>query len=233
MRHVLFIRSYRGDIPWLQHCLRSIQKFAIGFSGLHIVVPADQKQEFACLNTNVEICGIYREDYMGQQMTKMTADFYTGDALVTFVDSDCCFCQLTTPADLLDPMGRPIMLMTPYSQLSGVPWQAPTQEVMGTPVEFEFMRRLPITIYGHHIRQFRHWFSANHGKSLEQHVLNVPNRNFSEFNAMGAWCYQFKRNDYYWLDTSKKELPPKFVKQHWSWGGMTPDILAELEELLK
>ena len=235
--HTIFIRSYQGDLGWLQHCLRSIQKFVTGYTEVVVVVPADQKPAFDQANMPVKVCGIWSNDYLGQQITKIHADTYCQPGLITFVDSDCMFNGPMDLKELVDQTWRPIALKTPYSKMSGQDqcWKEPTERALGMAVEFEFMRRLPITYKSEHLAQFRQWFLGQGDCiSIEQYVLTkVQGREFSEFNAVGAWLHAFKHDEYKWLDTEKEELPKTVVDQHWSWGGMTPEIVAKAESLLK
>lgn len=235
MRHVLFIRSYERDIRWLQYCLRSIQKNVTGFTGIHVVVPASQKQAFKQLFPGVQACGIYSDDYLGQQATKLQADVYAcKECFITFIDSDCCFHRPFDMSELLEE-GDPIFMKTPYYQVGDArAWQAPTEEFIGHSVPFEYMRRLPITVKGSHLFELREWCKKTHGLSIDEYILQrVKGRQFSEFNIIGAWLNEHYENDYAWLNTDKQEIPPPYLVQNWSWGGLTPQVEERLEEILK
>lgn len=58
------------------------------------------------------------------------------------------------------------------------------------------------------------------------------NRHFSEFNVMGAIAERFMPEKFRFIDTNVEELPPLYCKQFWSWGGITPEIAAEIEKTL-
>lgn len=235
MRHEIFIRTYKGDIEWLQYCLRSLKKFGSGFDRIRIVAPIYQLETFKAAGfSDVETCPVYHDDYLGQQITKLYADTYTGtDCTVTYVDSDCFFTRPFHVDDLLDSIGRPVFLMTPYSKIGNdVPWRPITESALKCEVEFEFMRRLPITVRAVDIKDFRDWFRQVHGKSVETYVSQQPHRSFSEFNVLGAWLYSTRTNEYAWLHTEQEQLPEVVLRQGWSWGGLTPEGKQDMEALL-
>lgn len=235
MKQVLFIRSYERDIRWLQYCLRSIQKYVTGFDKIHVVVPATQKQDFVSVFPDVKACGIYSDDYLGQQATKLQADTYTGDdCLITFLDSDCCFNHPFNVKELLDAEGRPLFLKTPYNQVGdATAWKVPTEAFLQEAIAYEYMRRLPITVHAQHLKELRAWGHGHHGLSIDQYILQrVPSRHFSEFNVIGAWLDKHRPEAYAWIDTAIQPIPAPYLIQHWSWGGLTPETEATLERIL-
>ena len=46
MKTSILVVSYLQDLPWLTHCLRSIEKFATGFHETVVLVPQDEAQRF-------------------------------------------------------------------------------------------------------------------------------------------------------------------------------------------
>ena len=66
---------------------------------------------------------------------------------------------------------------------------------------------------------------------IELYCCSVPNKEFSEFNVIGAIAEQHRAELYNILDTTIDPLPEKVAEQRWSWGGLTPEIRKELELL--
>lgn len=230
----IFIRSYAKDFEWLKYCLRSIQKHCRGFHETVIATPDASilqtwglTREKVCQVTESPGCG----GYMLQQIDKLNADRYCSGDYVLFVDSDCTFQTACEPATFFTG-DKPTMLITPYSELgTTVPWQKSTEKALGFPCEFETMRRLPMLYPRDLFTPLRTHIQSRHGKSLEEYVRSQPNNAFSEFNAMGSWALKFHPDRFAWLDTTKNPLPPTIVNQNWSYGGITPAILAKMEEV--
>jgi hypothetical protein len=238
VRHVIFIRSYHKDAEWLWWCLRSVDKFANGFDKTHVVVPHQDIPYFRLHfpNLKIESCDSHPDDYLGQQSTKMHADLWTGtDCFITYIDSDCFFLRKFESKDLLDSIGRPNFLMTPYKyELVGdaMCWKSSTEKALKSQVAYEFMRRLPFTINAAHLPEFRRWFQWLHGEELDQYIRKQPSRGFSEFNVIGAWLHACKPNDYHWMDTQQVPLPETILRQGWSWGELTIEAKQNMEHIL-
>src|SRR2546430_1989099 len=103
----IFIRSYWKDFAWLELCLAAIAQYCHGFRSVIVVVPRSSQpwlRRFPALEdkVQVEFCRDYRDDYLGQQATKLRADTFTDADFICHVDSDCIFCRPTAPADLIE-----------------------------------------------------------------------------------------------------------------------------------
>lgn len=197
----------------------------------------------------------FPEDYIGQQCTKLHADRFTGPGCaITFLDSESILTAPLSAGELFED-GRPIFICTPYAAFrkyyaeevdpspDGRPrgarlsdmmsWQPLSEQWLGEPVSCEFMRRLPITVHARHLAELRRWFRARHGVGLRKKLRRMKGRHFSEFNLLGAWLHRYRRDEYRWLDTERETPRPMPIAQYWSWGGLTPEIEAEIEGLLR
>jgi len=70
---------------------------------------------------------------------------------------------------------------------------------------------------------------------LKDYIMSQPYREFSEFNCLGFYLYEYHRDKFEWFDTSKhpeSEWPTLTVDQCWSWGGLTDEIKAKWENIL-
>lgn len=236
MRTAIFIRSYHGDFKWLRYCLASIKKYAFEFTEVCLVVPISSKRALKTskliTDEKVFYCRDYANDYLGQQVTKLDAWRYTDCERILFIDSDTVFITGVLPDYFLK--GSKIwMYKTPYREdLIGqaMCWKSRTEEAVGFPVEFEYMRRFPLMYWRSTLEAAVKYVEAIHG-DLEKYIISKPGNDFSEFNLIGAYAERFEVDKYLFIDTTKEPLVPTVAKQYWSWGGITPTISEELQNL--
>ena len=232
----IFIRSYYKDFAWLRYALCSIRRYCHGFSNVVLVTPKSsrQKLDWARLAGDVTVtCPDYKDDYLGQQVTKLTADELSEAEFICHVDSDCVFRRPTTPADLFEAT-RPVVLMTAYRELDPhVPWQGITERLLQRQVLYEFMRTPPYTFPRWIYRAFREHVFALHGKSLEDYVLAQPHRGFSEFNALGAYAFLNHSDHFTWRDVGNDGSCEGPCRVFWSWAGIDETTKQEIETLLR
>jgi hypothetical protein len=237
MSCALFIRSYWKDLEWLELCLRSIERHCHGFSEVVVVVP-ESSQAWLVRHPlpgtfRLLYCPVYVDDYLGQQVTKLHADLYTQADLIFHVDADCIFMRATKPRDLA-PDSRPVVVTQPIAELGRhYPWRLPTEEFLGFKVELDFMQQPPFVyprwlypIVRHHCRQL-------HGRSIEEHVLSRPPRGFSEFNVLGAYAHRYHGENFDFRRADGPHVPPPHCDWYWSWGGITTEIRARIEEAIE
>lgn len=231
----IFIRTFARDVPWLRNCLRSIRRFGSGFNSVVIVTPPESHdavyplaRDFGCA---YDVCErMHHDDYIGQQGTKMNADRWCTADVISHVDSDVLFCEPFSPSMLIEG-GKVKMLKTRYATLD-TPWQRVTERVVGFPVEFEYMRRMPLS-YPRELYPFaRDHIAALHGVSFAKFIKDIPKRQLSEFNVLGAIAEKFMAERFEWIDT-EQFLPPGITKQYWSWGGITTAMASEIEITLQ
>lgn len=233
----IFIRSYQRDFPWLAYCLKSINKFCSGFGNIIVVVPEQDRKAIEGFNLTREkvfyVKETGRDQYLGQQISKVYADQYSQADFCLFTDSDTCFNVPTTPASFFFD-DKPVMLITPYHELGkAVPWKPITEKALKFECPFETMRRLPWIYPRTLLPLFREYMQKIHGKPVEEYIMEQPHHAFSEFNAMGSFAHQFHPDAFHYIETNKQALPPTVLKQNWSWGGITPEIRKELEEITR
>jgi len=233
----IFIRTYDKDAAWLRFCLRSLRMFATGFDETVVVTPKESDhairplaEEFGC---RYGTCPrLSHDDYIGQQATKMTADNWCSGDIICFVDSDQVFRRPMDASDFVDKDGKVAMLKTRYSEIE-CPWQPVTSRIVGFPVEYEYMRRLPLAYPRNVLFVARRHIEGTHHMAFEDFIRRVPRREFSEFNVLGAAAEAFCPDQFTIRDTATvPDLPPPFSRQFWSWGGVTPEIEREIETIL-
>lgn len=233
MKTSIFIRTYPKDFPWLIPCLRSIGKYCTGFHEVVVHVDPDQTGSLGSgVPSHVKIVTspvLHKNGYINQQIAKLNADRFCEGDLICFHDSDCLFTRPNTPLDLLRD-GRPMMIYTPYSQVGdAICWKAPTEECLQTHVDYEFMRRFPLTYRASTLKNLRSWFPSTGRGLLDNHIARRSS--FSEFNALGAYAFIHERGKYSWIDSSKDPLPTPHVRQFYSHAGLDAN-LSEINAIL-
>jgi hypothetical protein len=230
----IFIRTYHKDIEWLNYALASIHKHVKGWRNIVITIPRGQGHLLSHLTveTVIEVDDM-QDGYIGQQLTKMQAWKYTDAQCVLFWDSDVI---ATEPIDIhLEYFkdGKPILYKTKYSSLTGCPWQGITEKALDLMLDWEYMRRMPIIHLRDVLAETLDFMQETHGVSMRTYLDAQPHKAFSEFNAIGAVADLLHRDSYAILDTEAIDMPPNKVYQGWSWGGITPEVLATINKALQ
>lgn len=223
----IFIRSYRQDFGWLKYCVKSIEKYAKGFGKLHICIPVDDFEFLPNIKAEVHLVEPWADDYIGQQNDKLYADFYCRSPHILILDSDCVFTQEVKPDDFFIG-GKPIWLYESIPREAS-PWWGIIKETIGCDAEYDFMRRHPFVFSSQSLKDFRRFFFNCHKEGITTWLKRRPYRSFTEFNAFGAWAYHHYYDHFAWLPPQEM---PVYVNQKWSWGGLSEEIRAELENLL-
>lgn len=233
MTTAIFIKSYRNDFKWLSGCLRSIQKFATGFSEIVIAIPDTDSLDHLTAERVVKVKESEGRGYMFQQSVKMLADAFTDADHILLVDSDCLFTAPVTPESFLTD-GKPNWLHTPWANVGDDAkraWGEVMRKCVGENPPSEFMRRLPQIVPRWALEEFRGFIAKKHGVSLEYYIMNQPGRHFSEFNCLGFFLWLNHHDKINWINTDDG-VPPTVVRQFWSWGGVTPEIKEERKAIL-
>lgn len=220
----VFVKSYAKDAPWLEWCLRSIRKFASGFRGVQVISPDAQTVVFptAPYDQSWKVLPEYGNDhYLSQQVFKLYADTFTDADWILFTDSDTIFTRPVTPETYLKN-GKFVWMMTPMNEAhpdEQQAWRRVMRKFFGKEPEYEFMRRHPFLLPRWLLADLRAFCVRQHGIELKDYVMAQPYREFTEFNILGMYAYEYHRDKFEWLDTSKvpeAEWPILTVDQQWS-----------------
>lgn len=223
----IFIKTYLNDLEWLKHCLKSVAKYASGFE---IVIVADEncKNVLDGWNLTKEKVVYVRPSYEGylfQQEVKLRAFEYVSTEYVMFIDSDCIFTDFVTP-DFYMRNGKPRMLMTPYVDIPEVLfWKEITDKAIQYDVEYEFMRCQPLVYHTSTLVNL--W--NNHSSHFLPLLRTAQNRQFSEFNLLGAYAFKYENEKYSFINT-RDEIPYNPMIQFWSYSGLTKKDLQEINK---
>lgn len=232
----LFIRSYWKDLEWLDFCLASIEKYCHGFRSVVVVLPRSSwpwlQRSGLQGKARFELCPNYRDDYLGQQATKLLADTFTDADYICHVDSDCIFSRTTSPHDLILD-NKPIVHMRRCETLGRHwPWQKPTEKFLGLRVGFDFMQQQPFTFPRWLYPRLREHAIKTHGMDIETYIIAQPTRGFSEYNGLGALAWEHYREHFLWVDMDTSMLVEPHCRWYWSWGGIDVSIRSEIRAIL-
>lgn len=232
----LFIRSYYKDFRWLTYSLRSIARYARGFRRTLLVIP---QRSATRLNLDslvgdieLQLCEDFDDDYLGQQVTKLYADSYTDADLICHLDADCLFVRETHPEHLLQE-GKVLVPITPYCLFPKErAWQSLSEEFMGHPVQYDFMRRQPFLFPRWLYAECRKHAETLHKQPLRTHVLTRRPRGFSEYNVLGALAYYRFHSAFAWQERSVWSPDESVCRWFWSWDGISEAARQEMEGIL-
>lgn len=224
MKIEIHIVTCLKDIVYMEWGLKSIAKFATGFSGVTLVLDATEQKSFEPLKAIVPFKVVTSKviGQLGAQMHKCMADRHCPTAdYILHTDSDCIFTEPVTPDDYFYG-AKPVMLIEPYEKISAhIPWRKSTEKALGFSCPFETMRRHPqvnpIGVY-HDMRQR---ISLINDCQFEHYVMaqkpDYP-QGFSEHNVIGSFALDTPewRCRYHWIDISEEPAPAPKLKQFWS-----------------
>jgi hypothetical protein len=228
----ILIVSYRTDRPWLVHCLNSVRKFTDRFSGVTVLVPEQERDDFTEFTRSHGVrlaCYDRHRDakrwHLDHQRMKCWSDAVCPEAdAILHVDSDCVFTEHATPDDYVRD-GRPVLVVKPYAAFTTAvpPWGECTSTAVGWTVEHETMCRLPVLHWRGVYGALRARVEAVHACPFDHYVLGCKPTfpwGFSEFNALGQIALSEPWRDRYAIvDKSKETPPPSKLRQFWSHGG--------------
>lgn len=231
MSYSIFIKTWKDDVKWLPFVLESINKYAIGYSSIVIACDRSCQEAVKAIPSIVGFAKLvivedWENGYIQQQWVKLNADTFVRSDYVLFVDSDCVFYRTFSEQNFMRD-GKPVLLKTRYGNLEGAEvWKSITSSFVGFDVEYEYMRRLPWMYRTDSLTAFKQTYPHTFG-----HLSSLTTRDFSEFNALGAFIDKFESDLYYVSDT-EVWVPEPVAKQYWSWGGITPEIQTEINKFL-
>ncbi len=209
----IFYKSYAKDFWLLRLSLETIKKNVTGYNQIIILIPEQEKDLFDTRNlperTLVFYVNEYGKGWLYQQWCKMNAYNYCYAEFILFADSDCIWDHKIDLQEFV-ANGNPEILYTDYRQLpDAIIWKEPTERFIKGPVDYEFMRRNCMVYYRQHLIDI-----ASYEPNLEKIIMS--SERFSEFNAIGAFVYKYKRTCYTWVNTDDWTYVPPKAQQIWS-----------------
>lgn len=240
----LLLISCAKHFSHLTYAVRSIQKFACGFSQCRIMIPRDDFGKFdeqimalAPPSGQVPILVDGFDEWPGQGMLHhmhiiMHSDEYCPDAdIIMHFDSDWVFTEPVTPGDFLVE-GKPLIMIASFDWLcSSVQanlrmWQEATENAIGKPVPFETMRWPRLLYWRDLYPAARKEIERHTGKGMVEFMRAQRNefpQSFCEYVTLGNVAWRHFRNRYSWRDQRKDGFPtPWKIHQAWSHEPPTP-----------
>jgi hypothetical protein len=229
MSYSIFIKTWKNDIKWLPYVIKSIHKYGKDYD--EVIIASDRSCLMDVKSVTPVWCRLIDVDdwdngYIQQQWVKLNADTIVKSQYTLFVDSDCIF-HTPFSSESFIREDKPVLLRTKYGNLEGAEvWKGITSAFVGFDVEYEYMRRLPWMYKNSSLTNFK-----NKYPHTLDHLSRLTTRDFSEFNALGAYIDRYENDQYYIADTDVW-IPDSVARQYWSWGGITTDIQTEINKFI-
>ncbi len=230
------IRSYYRDFAWLRHCLASLDRYAAGFSRRIVVVPessADWLATYGLEPADLVVCADARDDYVGQQLTKLYADELSDADFIVHFDSDCVVARTLEASDCVEN-GRPVIWMTHFDELSPNSGRREgVVRLLGVDVPYDFMRRMPIVFPRWLYSALReHVVARFGGGDFRAIVASLPPGYLSEFNLLASFAYLYQRDAFGWRLVPAAATDGERCRFYWSRGGLSEEIEREIASIL-
>lgn len=252
---VLIISCVR-DFQWLVWALRCMAKHLSGFQGITVAHPDVDTDRFKPLldQFDIRLHGYRETPGKGhiQHMAMMaSADTFlpAGTKYVLTTDSDGMFHTPSRPEHFAWN-DKPYWIMRSWESLTtedphnpgskvvsdNMQWRGPTAEQLGfDPPIFGMcmnIQLIPLDL----LPFYRGHIERRHGRPFMDYMVSGRNEfppDRMDFTALGAYFFAHHRERFHWFDVSQPPYPADRKKAYWSWGGITPDILKEIEGFLK
>lgn len=259
----ILIVTYRKDFPWLAQAVRCARKHLRGFSGITIAVPKTDVQEYlmtlyqlgepsADLNISIHEYDEVPGKGMLQHMIKLArADEIVpaGTKYVLTCDADCMFRMPTTPEHYFWN-DKPYCIVRSWDSLTTedprnpgskvisdcAQWKPATDRQLGfdTPIFGMCLNTIvfPIDFFA----KYRRHIERVHNRPYDAFMLDGQNsfpQSNMDFTAMVAYAHRFMPERFTWFDVEKPPYPVDRKQAFWSHGGMTPEIVTQIESFLK
>lgn len=209
MKAEILIVTYAKDYEFTGYTLRSLDKFAKGFSGVTLVVPHQDADRFRPLakKHGVNLRLFYEaagKGFLHHQVCKCEADLWcpAGTDLVVHLDADCITKEPFSPETFVRN-GKPILVREHFDDFKHYAarhsWRKCVEHALGVDMEWETMVRHPgvfrVGTYG----AMRRRIEQVHGYPFTQYVLLQRNefpQTFAEFPTIGGYALAFERDSY-------------------------------------
>ncbi len=178
------------------------------------------------------ICGDVRDDYVGQQVTKLYADELSDADFIVHFDSDCVVARALNASDCVEA-GKPVIWMTHFDELSPISGRREgVLRLLGVDVPYDFMRRMPVVLPRWLYAVLREHIVGRLGGDFRAIVASLPPGYLSEFNLLAAFAYLYHRDAFRWHVVPATATDRERCRFYWSRGGLSDEIEREIESIL-
>lgn len=248
MRTDIFIVTYARDFRYLGYCLESIQKFAKGFSTVHILVPEQDYLPLVSLTQEhkgpIPITCSFGQEWKGEgkgflwhAYMILRAEHYCDKAdFIYHFDPDCIFTAPVTPETFFKD-GKPVLRFESYESLGkrhpGVLlWQHAVNQCLPFAAYNETMRAHCMIYHRGLYRVTRKLIEEKTGKPCGDYIHDCKGtfpQTFAEFPTLGAVAME-KFPDRYSFHDCAKQANPDFqnVPVFQAWSHASPDVPVAL-----
>jgi hypothetical protein len=225
----IFIRTYSKDYFLLKYSLISIIKFIKGYRYIHICSREKEYNELLELinceklikdNQQIKTHKLHdfpdNIDYCGQQITKMCADYFSDAEYICYTDSDTIYYgEINLQDEFIDKFNNINLFVDIWNNVGDANCWKKCLEKLNLLTDYEFMRRLPIVVPSHILKEIRCLIEEKIDKDFINSCLEVyNNEGISEFNIMSSYIYLFYYNKCNILNINQE--PPLPILQLWS-----------------
>lgn len=223
----IFIRTYKRDVAWLDFCLQSIRRNLKGWDEIVVCIPEGQEHHLRFADgIKIVTSPVYKEDYVGQQVSKILCHQHVSGDLVLIVDSDLVFLPGASIADYME--GDKPRIMTcrwpvPPDRLT-IKWRPIIAKLFGETPPCSFMQ-------GHGARLFRKSTLeafCRRFPDIDGYARRQPRKEFSEFQFLGFYVHLNERSEYRLFELTENRTPTFHTRQYWNADGITSEVLSEM-----
>lgn len=218
----IFIVSCAKHFPWLEYCLKSIEKYATGFSDVTIVIPESD------LGKGLPIGRFFRAErewdgkgFLWHMAQVMRADEWCPEAdFILHIDSDCVFSEPVTPDDYIID-GKPVLYHERFASIGKkhpdvLRWQQVVQSCVTFKVTQETMRRHPAVHRRENYGQSRFEIRAKTKMPWDEYIKSCRNefpQGFCEYVTLGNVAMRYFPTEYHFVDMEHTAWPKQKIVQ--------------------
>ncbi len=238
----LLIVTFNRDFPYLKYCLRSVDKFARGFTQVRILVPHEDvnavTEMIAAMpkTSPTPMMALGYAEKPGKGMLWhmrqiMYADTWSTADVIAHMDADCVFDSEVDPAiHFMDPNGRIILRYEPFNSIikrhdSMSRWQECTQKILPFPVRHETMRAHPEVYHRSTYELARDLVQHKVNMRIDEYILSCENtfpQTFCEHVTLGNVAIEKQSHLYHPVrQLDDTPTPHNRIFQAWSHGPIT------------
>jgi hypothetical protein len=235
----IVIRSYYRDWQWLTLALRSVELFVTGHRRVVVVLPraslprVDLRMIRAGSGVRVRSCHDCRDDYLGQQVTKLYADRYTDADLIVHLDSDQVF---VAPCDLRNRLldgDRPrISYDTSGRRPATDGWRRCPEVFLSRQLPWDLTTPPPLLLPRQVHAQLRAYCQHRHGVSITEYTQATSTARFCELAILRGFALVSDPGGYAWVDVRGGDPVPE-CRTFWSRATSPGQVAHQLPESLR
>lgn len=189
--------------------------------------------------------------YIWMQNIKLLWNNYCDFDAVLQIDSDCIIEYLLTPNYFIANDKYKWFVRSWGMAEKAQIHREPLNKILGKNSRYEHMPYSVWLLTKEDTLAFHDWFKQKHGCSWWDHILNTAQQDWgkdiedpvlrdmgikktrgsSVYNAYGGFLELYSKN-YCMIDVDEIDLEPFPVKQYWSWGKLSGEIIDEIQNKL-